>query len=225
MTQRNWVAEVRAIVEKEVLCEFRSPHGVITAGLFALLSVVAISFASFNTHLAPTLASGLYWVVADLALVIGVPRSFLAEEENGTGDFVRMYGNPFSLYWGKQIFNLAVGLVTAIATYGGFIFFTNVAVVHAGFGWLSVLAGGLALNTTVTLCGAIGARASNRYTVTAVIALCLTIPIISWCVTSLRYAFGEGFPQSASQALLGVIAYGVVAMVIGPFLYCRIWRL
>ncbi|MHB8635170.1 MAG: heme exporter protein CcmB [Fimbriimonadaceae bacterium] len=224
MTPANWRRQIRALLRKELLSEVRSPHGLLTGGLFSLLAVVAIMFAAYNMRLNPTLAAGLLWVILLFAGVASLPRSFIAEEENGTGDLLRLTADPHAVFWGKAIFNAALTLGTAGVLAFLFVVLMNLTVVNTGLMIAGLFGGGIALSGAVTLCGALAARAASRQALAGAIALPLVIPVAVWGVTSLRVAFGEPGYEAGRAAAIGLVAYGVVSNAVGPFIYAVLWK-
>jgi len=224
VTPAQWRRQIGAMLRKEIRSEIRSPHGLLTGGLFGLLSVVAIMFAAFNMRLTPTLAAGLLWVIFLFSGVAAIPRSFIGEEENGTADLLRVTANPFSVFWGKSIFNAALTLITAAVLTGLFLVVMNLQVAYPGLMVASVLGGGLALSGAVTLCGALAARAASRQALAGAIALPLVIPVAVWGVTSLRVALGESGYEVGRGAAVGLIAYGVASNAVGPYIYAALWK-
>lgn len=220
----SWVREVRAIVRKEFISEGRSPHALLTGALFSIVAVAAVSVAAYNIQLSGTLAAGLLWVVYVFSAVIALPRTMIQEEESGTGDLLRLTARPHAVFWGKWLFNTAQNAVLGLALTVIFVLFNSLTVYSF---WLlvgSLVGGCLALSGTVTLTGALAARAANRYTLSAAIAVPLGLPAAFWGVGSMRGAFGEGIPTAARLAVLGLFAYGVAVSVIGPYLYALVWK-
>ena len=224
MTPGQWRRQIFAVLRKEFLSEIRSPHGLLTGGLFSLLAVIAIMFAAFNMRLTPTLAAGLLWVIFLFSGVASLPRSFITEEENGTGDLLRLTAQPHSVFWGKALFNASLTLITACLLTFLFVVVMNLSVVHLDLMVAGLIGGGLALSGAVTLCGAIAARAASRQALAGAIALPLVIPVAVWGVTSLRVAFGEPGYDAGRSAAIGLVAYGIVNNAIGPFIYAVLWK-
>jgi heme exporter protein B len=224
MTPRQWKRQVMAIFLKEVRSEIRSPHGLLTGGLFSILSVVAIMVATYNLHLGPTLAAGLLWVILLFSAAASIPRSFISEEENGTGDLLRVTADPHAVFWGKALFNLCVTSVTAAVLTFLFIIVMNLTVAYPGVLVAGIAGGAVALSGAVTLCGALAARATSRQALAGAIALPLIIPVAVWGVSSLRVGLGQGLVDPGRVAALGLFAYGVVSNAVGPFIYAALWK-
>ena len=224
MTPSDWKRQVLAVLRKEWRSEIRSPHGLLTGGLFSLLAVVAIMVATYNMHLGPTLAAGLFWVILLFSGVASIPRSFIGEEENGTGDMLRVTADPHAVFWGKAMFNALLALVTGTVLAFLFVIVMNLKVEHPGIMVAGLAGGAIALSGAVTLCGALAARATSRQALAGAIALPLVIPVAVWGVASLRVALGEGVVNGGQVAALGLFAYGVVSNAVGPYIYAALWK-
>lgn len=186
--------------------------------------MVAIAFASVGLKLGGSIAAGLFWVALLFAAVVGLPRTFTLEEEQRTGDLLRMWARPHAVFWGKALFNLAQSLLTAIILSVLFLMLTSLEVVNLGLYAGSLLAGCVALSATVTFCGALVAQASNRAILAGAISLPMLLPLIALGIGSLKVALGSGGLDGGTQATLGLVAYGVAAYAAGPYLFAAVWR-
>src|SRR5437763_14502801 len=106
----SWSREIKAILRKEIASEIRTKSGLATVGLFSLAAVVAVAFAAFNLTIGGSLASGLLWVTLLFTAAVALPRTFVSEEEQGTGDLLRLMARPEAVFWGKALYNLLLML-------------------------------------------------------------------------------------------------------------------
>jgi heme exporter protein B len=158
------------------------------------------------------------------SIVASLPRAFIAEEELGTADLLRLTASPIAVYWGKQLFGLLQAWATALLAAGLLLLLTNKSVSDPLLFFGSVLAGSAALSSAVTFCGALAARAANRQALAAAIALPQILPVSTWCFTATQASLAEGFAQSGRLAVLGLAGYALLAMVNGPYLYAALWK-
>ena len=220
----SWKAEILAVLRKELRSEIRAKSGLTTAGLFGVVTVFTISFASINTKLNGSIAAGLFWVAVLFSGVISLPRTFIVEEEQGTGDLLRLWARPHAVFWGKAMFNF-----TQIAIMAGILGFLYVgfAALTIKVLWLfafSLFGGCAALAGAVTLTGAIVAKAANRAALAGAIAVPILMPIMAMGVVALREAFGAGFEGTGQLAAMGMLAYATATLAIGPWLFASIWK-
>lgn len=220
----SWRAEITAVFAKELRTELRSLSGLLTAGLFGLATVVAVAFGTLATKLSGALAAGLLWVALLFAATLALPRTFLAEEEAGTADLLRLYGRPHAVFWGKALFNLVQMTVFSAAFLAIFLVLLDVPVRHPGLAALAVFGGGAALAGSLTLCGALAAPASNRTALAAAVALPLLVPMIAIGVAALRVAFGVGLWEGGLRAGFGILGYAVLTFAVGPYVFAAVWK-
>lgn len=220
----SWSREIQAILRKEIASEIRTKSGLATVGLFSLAAVVAIAFSAFNIVLGGSLAAGLLWVTLLFTAAVALPRAFVTEEEQGTGDLLRLLARPEAVFWGKALYNLLLMLATAAVL--SILFFTLVGK-GVDIPWLYAvcLIGSCAsLAGTVTLCGALVAQASGRGALAGAISIPLLLPLVALGVAGMRVALGEGVLKGGEEAALGLVCYGVATLAIGPALFAAVWK-
>src|SRR5690606_20431982 len=119
--RRGWVA----IFRKEVRGDLRQKGGPVTTLLFGIFTVVTLSFATFALKISPQLGAGLLGVALLFAAIVGLPRVVLIEEEQGTGDLLRLLAKPEDVFWGKALYNLAFMASTTLVVSVLFFGFTH----------------------------------------------------------------------------------------------------
>lgn len=224
MPSPSWSREVKAVFNKELTSEVRSKSGLMTAGLFSFVSVVAIALSSYGITLKGTLAAGLMWVALLFASAIALPRTFLVEEEQRTGDLLRMWARPHSVFWGKCLFNLVQTVITGLLL--STLFFVMIAR-PIQVPWLfavSLVGGCASLAGAVTLCGALVAQAANRSAMAAAISVPLLLPLVALGVSAMRASLGDGTLASGTQAAVGLMGYAAVTLAMGPNLFAAVWK-
>lgn len=220
---KQWVREIIAVARKEWLCEIRTLSGLATTALFALVSVVVIGTATYNLKLSPVLGAGLLWLILVFAGSVTLPRTFIAEEELGTGDLLRLMARPEAVFWGKSLVNALQMVVTALLVTMFFIVNSQLSVTNLGLLVVSMVSGSLSIASTVTLCGAFAAQATNRSTVAAAISIPLLIFLANLGVTAVAASLGEDNRQGWSAGT-GMVAYAILTSVVGPYIYTLLWK-
>jgi len=223
-SNRSWWDEIGAVIRKEAVSEMRQKSGLLTAALFAIVAVVAVAFASVGQKLTSGFASGLIWVTLLFSSVVAIPRIFLLEEEQGTGDLLRLSARPHSVFWGKSLFALLQlifgGALVSVLFFGltGVPLFDIVAYVIGLIGGCSALAG------ATSLCGALVAQASNRAVLAGAISLPLLLPLVALGVAATRTSLEPEGARGGIEAILGLWGYAVATWAIGPHLFAAVWR-
>ena len=218
------MTEVGAILRKEARLDSREIGSFLTVALFSGVTIFAISVATFNQSLDGNIAAGLLWIALLFAAVIGQPRRFLQEEDQGTGDLLRLLARPHAIFWGKMVMGILEMTITAIAITGLFFLLTSAKLVDARLYALGLTGTILSLTGATCISGALAASARNRSTLAAAVALPLLVPIVFFGVACLRASMGEGLPERAWVSGWGLLGYGIASVVSGPWIFAATWR-
>ncbi|MEA2554477.1 MAG: heme exporter protein [Fimbriimonadaceae bacterium] len=220
----SWQREIKAVFRKELASELRTRSGLATVALFSIAAVVAVAFAAFNIRLGGSLASGLLWVTLLFTAAVALPRAFVTEEEQGTGDLLRLIARPEAVFWGKALYNLGLMLVTGLIL--SLLFFTMIGrgIEHPVLYLICLIGSCASLAGAVTLCGALVAQAAGRGALAGAIAIPLLLPLVALGVAGMRVALGEGALRGGEEAAFGLVCYGVATLAIGPALFAAVWK-
>ncbi len=222
----EWLAEIRAVFAKELRSELRARAGLMAATLFGVCTVSTISFASWGRSLdgQEGVAASLLWAALIFSSVVALPRAFLAEEEGGTADLLRLVARPHAVFWGKALFNLVLMGLTALTLSGLFFLLSDISVSRPWL-YLVVIGGGcIALAGSVTLCGALVAQAASRAALVGAIALPLLLPLTFLGVQGMREALGDPGTDGNAREAVGLVGYAALTWATGPYLFAAVWK-
>lgn len=199
----------RAILIKEVQSEFRTQSELWVALLFGVVTVFALSAASFNVKLNGSLAAGLLWVALLFGATVSLPRRFIAEEEAKTAELLRLTAHPHAVYWGKTLFSVVESLAFSGVVCALFFLLTSMPLTSPALFALGIVGTAVCLAGVLSLCSAIGSRAANRAGLASAIALPLLAPIIFLGISCLRVAMGDGLIDGGWRSGVGLLGYGL----------------
>lgn len=219
-----WMPEILAVLQKEMKTELRSRAGFLTSLLSSVLIVISLAYGAFGSKLEGTLAAGLFWVALIFAAVAALPRTFLAEEEAGTADLLRLAARPHAIFWGKALFNCIQILLTAVILVALFSVMMGLTIKVPLMLAVGLVGGALGLAGTVTFGAALVAQGSNRTMLVGVVCLPLMIPLIMMGISAFRVAFGQGEMAGGWASALGVWFYALLVFSIAPNLFAMIWQ-
>jgi len=219
----NWVSEALAVLRKEVLTELRGKHGLYSTLLFSVLTVAAIGIAAARTSPSPTLASAMLWVALLFAAITGLARTFIVEEEQGTGDLLRLVAEPGPVYFGKLLFNFLLLLLVSAILVPLFVLFVGVGIALPGLFLVGLSCGCACLSASISICGALVSRASGRAALAGVISIPVLLPAVMLGVGVTRIAFGDP-GSSGTMSAVGLAGLAVAFCSVGPYLYAAVWK-
>jgi len=213
---------VGAILRKDLLLELRTRESVPAMAIFGVTTLVVFHFALDRPTVEGDLASGVLWVTALFAAMLGLNRLFVAEEEQGGFDgFLLAPIDRTSLYVAKVLALLAYLVVVQLVAVPAF----AILLLEPGI-WdalpglvLVLLLGDLGICVVGALVSAIGIRTRARDLIVPLIALPLLIPVVigAAAATAPLLAAGGADPLPARwlltlglyDAVFAAIAYAV----------------
>ncbi|GIV03059.1 MAG: hypothetical protein KatS3mg015_1889 [Fimbriimonadales bacterium] len=211
------------VLRKETLSELRGKHGLYLAFLTAFVSAVAIGLAASIEKPPPSVAAALVELTLLFTAVHATTRTFLLEEEQGTGDLLRTLGNPVAVYLGKMTYNLLLLLFVAALALPVVLLLTGFSVVNAPLFLSSVGFGCMGLAAAISFCGALASRSRGGATAAGVISLPILLPWVWMGLNAFRVAFGDVAPRPWASCI-GLLGLAMVFGAAGPWLYAIIWR-
>ncbi len=212
---------VWAILRRECRGEWRTRHGLGAALLFALASLVGVSFVVGPLGDRPDLLAALLWIVLLFAALASLAHAFVREVEAGTLTLLRLVASPTAIALGKLLFNLLFLGVLELVTVPVFLVLMGAPAVRWGPFLLVLGLGSLALAATTTLVGAVVAQTRARGALFAAVALPLLIVVLIAGVAGLR-AQWEGASVAGEARLLA--AYAAVVLGVSLPLFDHVWE-
>ena len=175
----TFLAQVLAILWKDIRCELRSKQTWTGMGLFALLVLVIFNFAfDLRVDNKAAIAPGVLWVAFVFASLLGLGRTIAAEREKGSMDRLLLCpADRKAIYFAKLLGNLLFIGVVEIVALPVFAALFNVPL-FVGALLPIVLLGTLGIATIGTLFSAMAAATRARELLLPVLVFPLIVPVV-----------------------------------------------
>jgi heme exporter protein B len=175
----TFLAQVLAILWKDIRCELRSKQTWMGVGLFALLVLVIFNFAfDLRVDNKAAIAPGVLWVAFVFASLLGLGRTIAAEREKGSMDRLSLCPvDRKAIYLAKLLGNLLFIGVVEIVALPVFAALFDVPL-FAGTLLPIVLLGTLGIATVGTLFSAMAAATRARELLLPVLVFPLIVPVV-----------------------------------------------
>lgn len=211
-----------AVAEKDFRSEWRSRAALNAVALFSLAAPVALAYALANLKLEAEVLGGLLWIVLFFAAMVGLPRAFVKEEENGTAALLRLHYPADAVLWGKAIGQLALLVSTQIAAVPLFLMLLGARVAQPLTLSAALLLGDIGLAVASCILGAMASQAKSRGALFPALAAPLMLPLLA----SLSVASGVAFGASGNAAptLQVVLAFDVALLAASWLLFEFVWE-
>jgi heme exporter protein B len=206
------------IARKDLRLELRTRDIVTSVGLFALLVVVAASFA-FPTwgRGREGVAAGVLWIAFLFAGLLGIGRSFAIEKEESCIDGLLLSpAGPEAIFLGKLLATLVFTLGVELVTLPVFVVLLQLS---PGAGTavliLAALLGTFGLATVGTLFAAMAVNTKTREVILPLLVLPIAVPLLIASVEATAAALGGRSLGSAQPWLLVMAAYDALFLMVG----------
>jgi heme exporter protein B len=201
-----------AIVTRELALALRGGGDVLTLVLFFIITGATVPFAvGPDKALLATIAPGIIWIAAFLAMLLGLDRLFRPDHEDGTLILLRHADLPLSAIIAAKV--IAHWLLTALPLILASPILAVLLAMDLSAFWRMVLS--LLLGTpALAAFGAIGAAVTVAIRRGGLIAPILIAPL---SVPVLIFGTGAITATQSNAALLFLAALSLMALALAPF--------
>ncbi len=217
------VKRIYALLQKDVLLEFRQKHAFYGIILYIAATVFVI-FLSFPDKPDGTTWNSLFWIIQLFICINAVAKSFLQE---GKGRMLYFYSiaSPVEFIISKLLYNiLLMVLMSGIALMLFFLFLSNPVNNVLQFVGIVIL-GGISISLVFTLMSAIAAKAQQNAVLIAIMGFPIILPQLMLLMKLSKAAFAEVFRDGAVLQLgLLVVGLDVLVVAMALVLFPYLWK-
>ena len=224
MSLFGWIKRICALPAKDIKSELRTRFALNSLVMFAVVTLVVISFSLGPRTVDPQIHAVLLWVTLFFSSMAGLTRGMVKEVELKTADALRLAVPAEVVYWGKLFFHVALlapvnGIILVL-----YYFFMSPPWTCIGGTALIVLLGTLALSGATTLLSAIVARAAIKGSLLPVLAFPVLLPVLLAAVQATRMSL-EGRPLADwFGELLMIFFYTSLLITASHLLFPVVWE-
>ncbi len=212
------------IFQKDILQEFKTRYAINAILLFALVTLMAVSFSIGAFNAGTDIKSALLWVIIFFSAMSGLSHIFVREEEKHTADTLKLMAKPTSILLGKFFFNLFLLYLLEMITVPLFFAVMNFKVEGVGI-FLSVLVlGSFGLSAGATMIAAIISKASAKGALFAVLSFPILLPVIIAGINGTKIAVQHSTFSEAGGVLQMLFSYSVVVLTAAILLFDFVWN-
>lgn len=218
------MTRLKSLVWKDLVEEFRTRYAFNTLLMFALTTLVMVSFAAGVYALTPGLHAAFIWIIIFFSAMSGIARTFVKEEERGTAQALRLSAPPGLIFTGKFLFNfMLIGILAVLILP---LYHVMMAPPPHGTGMvLAVLfLGVLALSGATTTLAAIVARAGGRNALLPILSFPVLLPILVAAINATAAAMGGGEWSDVQGEIQFLLSYSVVIITASMLLFGYVWN-
>lgn len=193
--------------------------------MFIIVAISIVLFALAGLNITSELTFGLYWVVLFFAVMSGLSRVFITEEEKGTVYLLKLITTPSQVLCGKILFNFFLVTLINLVTFLLFImFFENFEINSFSLFLFTSLLGNIGISVAASLTAAMIAKTNSKGNLYAVLSFPLLLPLFL-VLSELSKLCIDGETLFSGVAYLGILlCYDVIMFTAGILLFDFIWK-
>ncbi len=204
--------------------EFRTRFAFNTLLMFALTTLVMVSFAVGLYNLTPGLHAAFLWVIIFFSAMSGLARTFVKEEERGTAQGLRLSTSPEIVFTGKFFFNLLLVGALAVLLLPLYHIMMAPPPSNAGMLLLIVFLGVFALAGATTILAAIVARAGGKNSLLPILSFPVLLPVLITAINGTAAIMNQGGWGDVQQEIQFLISYSAIIITASLLLFGFVWN-
>jgi len=192
--------------------------------MFAITTLVAISFSIGPVQLQEAVTAPLLWIVLFFSAITGLSHIFVREEEQQTSDTLRLVTTPTTVFLSKWLFNIILLGGLEIIIIPLYLVMMNVEILNFAIFFSILILGSIALASVATIIAAIIAQASTKGALFAVLVFPIALPVLITAIDGTKLSL-VGAPFSDCLPDLQVLfSFSIVIITISLLVFEHIWR-
>lgn len=217
----NLISQVKHLVKKELLLEWRSKY-TLNGVLLYVVSTVFVCFLSF-VSIDKITWNALFWIIMLFASINAVSKSFL-QESKGRQLYIYTIASPTALIISKTIYNVMLMLLLTVIALGFYMLVFTTVPEDLPMYLLATVLGSLSFSTIFTMVSAIAAKAGNGGMLMAILSFPVIIPVLVVLIKLTKNAI-DGLDRSVSWDEVGILLIiNVLVMAVSLLLFPYLWR-
>jgi len=214
--------EIKFLVGKEIKLELKQKY-VINGILLYLVSTIFVTYLAFEDVISVETWNSLFWIILLFVAVNGISKSF-AQESPARHLYYYTLASPQSIVLSKILYNLMLMAILSILAFLFFMLLMGNKVITMPLFILALLLGSLGLSSILTMVAAIASRASQNFSLMAILSFPIVLPLLatlmkvsSTALINLEWAGNAGF-------IVILLTINVAVIMLAYLLFPYLWR-
>ena len=213
--------QIKYLIAKELRLEMRNKYA-LGGILLYVVSTVFVSYLSFKKIVTPATWNALFWIIFLFASVNAIAKSFISETK---GRLLYLYTLTIqqSVILSKIIYNSLLLTVLAALCLAVYSLFIGNIVQDMPLFMLTLLLGSFGFSSLLTMVSAIASKASNNFTLMAILSFPILIPLLIVLIKLSKNAI-DGLEHWDMNFLMVLVFLNVIIIALSYLLFRYLWR-
>lgn len=219
------VAEIKAILLKEIKIEFRQRYA-ISAVLLYVVATVFVCYLSFRSIIDVPTWNALLWIIILFASFNTTAKSFWQETEGRTL-YLYTLAHPRSIILAKMIYNAMLLTVVAFSCFALYTLFLGDSIIknaNISMFLTALFLGSIGLSSLLTMIAGIAFKTNNNMGLMAVLGFPIILPFMLTLIKFSKNALDQFSWEANGKYALILLAINLMVVVLSSILFPYLWR-
>jgi heme exporter protein B len=214
--------EFIALVGKEIQLELKQKY-VINGILLYLISTIFVTYLAFENAINPETWNSLFWIILLFVAVNGISKSFL-QESRGRYLYYYTIASPQSVVLAKILYNLLLMLLLSLLAFGFFMLLMGNDIVNLPLFLVTLLLGSFGLSSVLTMVAAIASRASQNFSLMAILSFPIILPLLGTLMKVARQAMVQPGWEGIGDLVVILVTINTAVVILAYLLFPYLWK-
>ncbi|MDP4280776.1 MAG: heme exporter protein CcmB [Bacteroidota bacterium] len=214
--------EIKILSGKEIRLEIKQKY-VLNGILLYLVSTILIAYLAFSRVIDPETWNSLFWIILLFVAVNSISKSFVQESPSRLIYYYTL-SSPQGILLSKILYNGLLMILLAGLSSGLFILLMGNRILNFPLFLAVLFLGSIGLSSTLTMVAAIASRASNNFSLIAILSFPIILPLLLILVRVSSSALNTvGWAGNAGWLIL-LIMIDITVILLAFILFPYIWK-
>jgi heme exporter protein B len=187
------------------------------------VSTVFVTYLAFENTITPETWNSLFWIILLFVAVNGISKSFL-QESPARHLYYYTVASPQSIVLAKILYNLFLMTALSLLAFGFFLLLMGNQVVNIPLFLLTLVLGSLGLSAVLTMVAAIASRASQNFSLMAILSFPIILPLLGMLMKVSQAAMSSNAWSGLAGFLVILVTVTGAVIALAYLLFPYLWK-
>jgi heme exporter protein B len=214
--------EIKYLIGKEIRLELKQKY-VLNGILLYLVSTIFVTYLAFDRIIDAETWNSLFWIILLFVAVNGISKSFI-QESPARHLYYYTIASPQAILLSKVIYNLLLMTILSVLSFVFFLLLMGNLVVNIPLFITTLILGSLGLASILTMVAAIASRASNNFSLMAILSFPIVLPLLGTLMKVSKSALSAAQWSGNYGFIIILLTINVAVIILAYLLFPYLWR-
>ncbi len=214
--------EIKYLTGKEIRLELKQKY-VLNGILLYLVSTIFVTYLAFDKIIDIDTWNSLFWIILLFVAVNGISKSFV-QENAARHLYYYTIASPQAVLLSKVLYNLLLMFILSALSFVLFLLLMGNLVTNIPLFLVTLILGSSGLASILTMVAAIASRASNNFSLMAILSFPIVLPLLGTLMKVSRSALSANDWSGNYGFIIILLTINVAVIVLAYLLFPYLWR-